>query len=279
MLDFDVNLSILFQELPLLDRPGAAAALGFSAVELWWPFAAPTPSSREMDDLVDALAAAGTRLALLNLDGGDLHAGERGILSLPTETARFAANLEAAIELAGKTGCRRLNALYGNRDGRFREHEQDDVAMENLLSAARAARSIGADVVLEPINTLDCPRYPICSTAAALDRIDAAKRSGATNVALLADLYHLARMGEDLDAALRLAGDRVGHVQIADCPGRREPGTGLLGRAGLLGPLERSGYEGCIGLEYHPSGASSGAFAWLLADPPGRAARAGPGGR
>lgn len=260
---FDVNLSILFTELPLLERPGAAASAGFEAVELWWPFAEPVPAGGEADRLVEALVDAGTRLVALNFDAGDMARGERGLLSLPAQAARLRDNVEATVALAERTGCRVLNALYGNRDPRIDPAAQDDVALENLLLAAAAAERIGAFVVVEALNALESPRYPIISSASALGVVERARAAGAPNVAFLADLYHLARMGESLDSALKAAGDRLGHVQIADVPGRNQPGSGELGPAGLLGPIQRNGYSGWVGLEYRPTGPSAASFAWL----------------
>src|ERR671922_1084465 len=111
-LRYDVNLSILFTELPLLQRPAAAAAAGFDAVELWWPFAEPVPSDRELDALRTALTDAGTRLVGLNFDAGDMAAGSRGLLSRPSDSDRFRANIDVAVDFAGSVGCTILNALY-----------------------------------------------------------------------------------------------------------------------------------------------------------------------
>jgi len=261
--EFDVNLSILFTELPLLARPEAAARCGFDAVELWWPFSGPVPQDHEHDLLVEALASAGTKLVALNFDAGDMASGDRGLLSLPKEKERFRSNIDAVMALAQATGCRVLNALYGNRDRELDAGVQDDVAMENLLMAAEAARNVGAVVVLEALNTFENPTYPLSSTASTIALIEKARLMGAENVALLADLYHLARMGERLDDSLLTAGKYVRHVQIADIPDRHEPGSGKLGREGLLGPLERARYRGRVGLEYRPSLASERSFDWL----------------
>jgi hydroxypyruvate isomerase len=263
-LKYDVNLSILFTELPLLQRPAAAAAAGFDAVELWWPFAEPVPSDRELDALRTALTDAGTRLVGLNFDAGDMAAGSRGLLSRPSDSARFRANIDVAVGFAESLGCRTLNALYGNRDPEVSVPEQRELAVENLVLAASAADRVGATVVIEALNGIESPHYPITSSQQAFDLIDYLQVvHGATNVAFLADLYHLARMGEPVERLVELHADRFGHVQIADPPGRGQPGTGELDWDALLPRLAASGYRGHVGLEYKPVGPSAESFGWL----------------
>ncbi|HYH28871.1 MAG TPA: TIM barrel protein [Pseudonocardia sp.] len=261
---YDVNLSILFTELPLLQRPAAAAAAGFDAVELWWPFPEPVPADRELDALRTALTDAGTRLVGLNFDAGDMAAGERGLLSRPSGSTRFRANIDVAVGFAASLGCTTLNALYGNRDPDVRLPEQRELATENLVLAASAAERAGATVVLEALNSYESPHYPITSSQKALDLIDYLKVvHGVRNVSFLADLYHLARMGEPVERLVELRADRFGHVQIADPPGRGQPGTGELDWPAVLGRLAASGYDGYVGLEYKPVGPSAASFDWL----------------
>jgi len=261
---FDVNCSILFTELPLLQRPAAARAAGFSAVEFWWPFAEPVPPDRAVDAFVGALDDAGVRLVLLNFAGGDLAAGDRGLLSLPAGSAAFRDNIDVCAGIAARTGCGVLNALYGNRADGLPERQQDELATENLCLAAGAAARAGATVVVEALNSRDTPRAAIVSSQRALALIRAVRATGATNIAFLADLYHLSRMGEDLTATLaRYAGD-IAHVQVADLPGRGAPGTGQLDYEVLFRQLAGQGYRGWIGCEYQPSDPadSSTSFGW-----------------
>jgi len=260
---YDVNISILFTELPLLERPAAVREVGVDAVEVWWPFDEPVPGKGERQAFLDALERGSTRLVALNFDAGDMGRGERGLVSLPAQRDRFRANVEATLDIAERTGCRILNALWGNRQDGLAAAEQDEVGLENLCEAAAAARSIGAVVVIEALNAYESPRYPLTSTASALAVVDQARAEGAANVAFLADLYHLRRMGEDLVGSLEAAAGRIGHVQIADVPGRGEPGSGELGVEGLLRPLEAIGWSGFVGLEYRPTGPSAPSFAWL----------------
>ncbi|WP_330254349.1 TIM barrel protein [Nocardia sp. NBC_00565] len=244
---FDVNCSILFTDLPLLERPAAAKQAGFDAVEFWWPFGDdPTPGDKEIDAFVHAIHDAGVELVGLNFI--DLiPAGGRGIVSIPSEVTRFRDNIDVAVGIAEETGCRALNALYGNRIEGESPEKQDALGLENLRLAAQAARAIDATVLVEALNSIESPDYPIVSAAQAVQIIE---QTGEPNVRFLCDLYHLARMDESLHSVIRTHAARIGHVQIADDPGRGRPGTGELDFAGLFDTLSESGYDGWIGLEY-----------------------------
>lgn len=267
---FVVNLSILFTELPLLERPAAAAAAGFTAVELWWPWAdSPTPGQSELDGLRKAVEDAGVRLTGLNFYAGQLPGPDRGALSIPgEESERFRANVEVAAYFAESLGCPALNALYGNRVDGVDPAEQDALALENLALAARAAHRIGAILLVEALNRPESPRYPLVSAPAAVRVVDAVNAAtGLGNARFLMDLYHLSRNGEDLPAVIERYAARTGHVQIADDPGRGAPGTGSLPLADLLGRLRKAGYAGWVGLEYKPGERpSTEAFDWLPAE-------------
>ncbi|MGW2250402.1 TIM barrel protein [Kitasatospora sp. NPDC001660] len=262
---FTVNLSILFGELPLLERPAAAAAAGFTAAELWWPFGEEhDPSQAELDALRKAFTDAGVRLTGLNfLD--DLSRGVRGTVSVPADKERFRANVPVAAELAASLGATALNALYGNRVEGVDPAEQDELALENLVLAAKAAHGVGAILLVEALNVVESPDYPLVSAPAAIEVVDKVNAAtGLGNAKFLCDLYHLARNGEDLAAVIDTCADRIGHVQIADNPGRGEPGTGGLDFEDLFARLTAVGYTGSIGLEYRPStGVSADSFAWL----------------
>lgn len=259
---FDVNLSLLFTELPLLERPLAAADAGFDAVEFWWPFDSPCPHRRDVDAFIGALAFAGVRLTALNIYAGDMAAGERGVLSHPDRTDDFTKSVETAAEIGRATGCRVFNALYGNRRNDVDPAKQDDLAVRNLAAAARALA--GATVVIEPLNATENPAYPIGTAAQAIavcDRVRAI--SARTTVKLLLDVYHLMSGGEDVPGAIDSYAGRIGHVQIADVPGRHQPGTGRLDVEDLLRRLDRAGYRGHVGLEYRPLGPTADSFGWL----------------
>jgi hydroxypyruvate isomerase len=261
-LRFDVNCSILFAELPLTARAGAAREAGFGGVEFWWPWEAMAPSDREAEAFVRSVRDAGVELVSLNFHTGDMAAGERGIVSHPARVTEFRENVTAAVELAVRTGCRRLNAPYGLRVPGADAAEQDAVAVENLVFAARAAQKAGAAVLIEAINSVDIPGFPVDTSARAAAVIE---KTGAPNVGLLADVYHLAKMGEDVADVLSRHRESILHVQLADPPGRGAPGTGTVDFGPLLRQLAGQGYDGWVGLEYLPSDPadSSTSFGWL----------------
>ncbi|MEU1167689.1 TIM barrel protein, partial [Streptomyces sp. NPDC005921] len=260
-------LSILFTELPLLERPAAAAAAGFTAVELWWPWVdSPTPERSELDALRTAISDARVRLTGLNFYAGQLPGPDRGALSVPgEESERFRANIDAAAAFARTLGCRSLNALYGNRVEGVDPAEQDALALENLALAAEAADRNGAILLIEALNAPESPRYPLVSAPAAVAVVDQVnERTGLGNARFLMDLYHLSMNGEDLPAVIDRYASKTGHVQIADNPGRGAPGTGSLPLEDLLDRLGKAGYDGWVGLEYKPGDRpSTEAFDWL----------------
>ncbi|MDG4859575.1 TIM barrel protein [Streptomyces sp. T-3] len=272
---FTVNSSILFSELPLLERPAAVAAAGFSALELWWPWVdAPTPEQAELDALKKAIEDAGVQLTGLNFYAGQLPGPDRGALSIPGEESdKFRANLKVAADFAQSLGCTALNALYGNRVDGVDPAEQDKLALENLVLAAKEADRIGAILLVEALNAPESPKCPIVSAPKAIEIVDAVNEAtGLGNAKFLMDLYHLAMNDEDLPAIIDAYADKTGHVQIADKPGRGAPGTGDLPLEALLDQLKKAGYEGYVGLEYKAGDKPSAeSFGWLPAE--ARAAR------
>jgi hydroxypyruvate isomerase len=259
-LAYEVNCSILFTELPLLERPAAAKEAGFDAVEFWWPFATAVPSDDAAERFIRSVADAGVGLVGLNFFAGDMPGGDRGLVSWPARSGEFRDNVEVAIGIGERLGCRAFNALYGNRVEGADPAAQDDLAVENLAIAGQAAARIGGTVLVEPVS--GAPRYPLRTAAdGAIDRV--AAETGVGDLGFLCDLYHLAVNGDDLDQVIAAYGDRVAHVQIADAPGRHEPGSGTLDLDRYLGALAAAGYNGWVGLEYVPSGGSADSFAWL----------------
>ncbi len=259
---YTVNCSILLTDLPLLERPAAAAAAGFRGVEFWWPFASSTPARDEVDAFVGAIEAAGVQLTGLNFDAGNMPGGDRGLVSWPARSADLRANLDVVTAIGERTGCRAFNALYGNRQEDATPEEQDALGAESLALAARAVARIGGTVLVEPVS--GAPAYPLKTAADAVRVIDrVAADHGETNLGLLLDVYHLAVNGDDVDQALSTYRDRVAHVQVADAPGRGEPGTGDLPIDRWTKDLRAGGYDGWIGLEYKTDAADP--FAWLPA--------------
>ena len=261
-----VNLSTLFTELPLVERPAAAAAAGFDAAEIWWTLDGPTPPQSELDALRRAFTDAGVQLTGLNFDAGNMAAGSKGLLSRPDDSQQFRDNIAVAVGLADSLGCRALNALYGNRVEGLDLAVQDDLALRNLSLAAQATQAIGGILLVEALNAPEAPQYALLSSKDAVAVVDAVNEAtGLGNTYFLCDLYHLARNGEDLPQVIEQYAGRIGHVQIADAPQRNQPGTGELDFADLLGRLDTVGYQGYIGLEYKPAAgvASADTLGWL----------------
>ncbi len=264
---YTVNCSILLTDLPLLERPTAARAAGFEGVEFWWPFATSTPAQDEVDAFVSAIKDAGVQLTGLNFNAGDMPGGDRGLVSWPDRSQEFRDNLDVVTRIGDATGCRGFNALYGNRVNDSSPEAQDELAAENLALAAQAVSRIGGTVLVEPVS--GAPAYPLKTAAEAIAAID---RAGESNIGLLFDVFHLSVNGDDVDAARRAYSDRIAHVQIADAPGRDQPGTGNLPITRWISDLNEGGYDGWVGLEYKPATETSAAdpFAWLPAAQRGR---------
>lgn len=253
---FSANLSILFKEVPLLERFGRAREAGFSAVEFWWPGHEADPG-----DVERAVKDAGVEVALFNFDAGDMPGGDRGLVGNPDRTGQFRENVPVAVELARSVGCRRLNALVGHEIGGMEREEQLSVARENVAFAADRAAEHGIGVVVEAVNTFENGPYLLWTTAQAVGFVESVRRS---NVQIQHDLYHMQRMEGNLVANLREHIGRIGHVQVADSPGRGEPGTGEIHYPYVLAELERLGYDGFIGLEYNPTTETTeGSFGWI----------------
>jgi hydroxypyruvate isomerase len=252
------NCSMLFTELPVNERPAAARAAGFDAIEFWWPFASPVPADAEVEAFVSAIADAGVRLIGLNLFAGDLAGPDCGVLSIPARTVEFRDNLDVAVGIGERLGVRGFNALYGNRVAGVAPEKQDETAAENLALAAEAAGRIGATILIEAVSG---PKpYPLRTADQAVAVVDAAP---AANVGFLCDLYHLATNGDDLDAVIGEHAARIAHVQIADAPGRGEPGSGGLDLPRHLAALRDHGYDGWVSLEYRPTTTTEQSLAWL----------------
>lgn len=254
---FSLNVHMLYTEAPLLERFELAARAGFGAVECWWP------AGESLDAFREAVDASGLTLVLLNFDGGDAAAGDRGLLSDPRRVERFRDNVPVALELAASLGCRRLNALAGLRCDDVDADEQIALAVENARWAADRAAAQGADVLIEPINRFDNGPYLLQRVDEAVAFIERLERP---NVHLQFDVYHAQRTEGNLAALLQRHAERIAHVQIADSPCRGFPGSGEIDFPFVMRQLERLGYTGHVGLEYLPWGSSDEALRWLPAD-------------
>ncbi|NHN56943.1 TIM barrel protein [Calidifontibacter sp. DB0510] len=256
MTRWTVNCSILLTDRPLLERPAAAKAAGFDAVEFWWPFAGPTPASAEVDAFCAAIEQADVQLTGLNFFAGDMPAGERGVLSDPARGGEFRANLPVVVSIAERLGTRCFNALYGLVPPDADRSAAEAEAARNLRAAAEAVSAVDGTVLLEPVS--GAPDYPLATAADALAVIDSL---GTDRVRLLADFYHLSVNGDDVAAVIEQHAPAFGHVQIADNPGRGAPGTGNLPLSQWISRTEELGYAGPVGLEYKDESADP--FAWL----------------
>ncbi|MDO4887102.1 MAG: TIM barrel protein [Actinomycetaceae bacterium] len=263
---YAVNCSIMFKELPLLERAQAARDAGFDAVEFWWPWDVAVPTQEEIDAFVESIRSAGVQLIGLNFFAGDMPGGERGLVSVPARVDEFRANVPVAIGIGRELGCKAFNALYGNRQEGVDEVASDDIAVDNLAIAAEAAAQIGATVLLEPVS--GSPAYPLKTAEdvrAVIDRVT--REKGVANLGFLCDIYHLKANGDDVERVCATDGGSAAHCQIADFPGRGEPGTGELDLAGLLAAMHEAGYDGWVALEYNPTVATADSFGTLPALP------------
>lgn len=259
------NCSMLFTEQPLLERPAAARAAGFDAIEFWWPWPhQAVPADRDVDAFVSAVRDSGVQIVGLNFFAGDLGGPDCGVLSIPARSAEFRANLEVAVGIGEALGVSAFNALYGNRVDDATPEEQDELATENLSLAAAAADRIGATVLIEAVSG---PKpYPLRTADDAVAVVDRVRAAGHANIGFLLDVFHLASNGDDVTAALDRHHAVTAHVQVADAPGRGEPGTGSLDLDGHLARLESLGYAGWVGLEHKPTTTTTESLAWLPVD-------------
>lgn len=251
---FAANLSLLFTEYPLLQRVQAAARAGFAAVEVQFPY------EHEPDLWRAALDEAGVPLVLHNLPAGDWAAGERGIACHPDRIDEFRAGVQHALRWAVPLQVPRLNVIAGVAPAHVPQVEARQVLVDNLRYAARQLQPHGIQLLLEPINTFDIPGFFVHRTAQALDIVDDV---GEPNVALQHDLYHAQRMEGELIGTLRRHMARIGHVQIADNPGRHEPGSGEIRWEAVLDELDRLGYTGWVGCEYRPAAGTEAGLGWM----------------
>lgn len=246
------NLSMLFHELPLIERPEAAAAAGFDAVEIQFPYGA------EAADLAARCARAGVEMVLINMPPGDLKNGDVGLTCLTGREDEFRAALESCFDYAETLGVSYVNSLSGRPPaGEFEAATQTLIG--NLRLAADRFAGIGVTVLVEPVNPGDVPGFLFNELEPALEAIAAVERE---NVKLLFDLYHMAQTEPSLPDAIRLAGSLIGHVQFADTPGRHQPGTGAIDFEGALKTLNEVGYSGRLSAEYWPTGPTAESLDW-----------------
>ncbi|MCB1884392.1 MAG: hydroxypyruvate isomerase [Geminicoccaceae bacterium] len=251
---FCANLSLMYGEAPFLDRFALAAADGFKGVEFLFPYAFPA------DEVARRLKAHGLGQVLFNLPPGDWEGGERGLACRPDRRDEFARGLDLALSYAGLLGCPRLHCMAGLVPDGLPVAEARAAFVANLRFAAGAARKAGLVLLIEPINPYDMPGYFLQTMDQAAE---IAAEVGADNLFLQYDLYHRQRGGGELAATYLRHKARIAHVQVADNPGRHEPGTGEVGWPFLFALLDREGYDGWVGCEYQPREGTRAGLGWV----------------
>jgi hydroxypyruvate isomerase len=248
------NLTMLFNEVDFLDRFGEAARAGFKGVEFLFPYAF------EAALIAERLDANRLKLVLHNLPAGNWEAGERGIACNPARKAEFQDGVGKAIEYAKALGVRQLNCLVGIKPQSVTDGQAYGAVVDNLKFAAGALKAEGIRLLVEPINTFDIPGFYLSGTEQALGII---RETGSDNIRVQYDIYHMQRMEGELAATIRANLAMIGHIQLADNPGRFEPGTGEINYRYLFGMLEEIGYTGWIGCEYKPKAGTVAGLKWI----------------
>jgi len=251
---FSANLTFLFTELPFMERFEAAAKAGFKAVE----YMAPYPYLA--DELQAALKAHDLVQALFNLPAGDWDNGERGTACVPGREAEFKEGVTQAIAYAKVLDCKKINCLSGKLPQGVSRDVATATMIGNLKYAAAELKREGIMLVTEPINSFDIPGYFVNRTNEALAILDAV---GSDNLFVQYDVYHAQRMEGELGSTLKNQLARIGHIQIADNPGRNEPGTGEINYAWVLKHIDAIGYDGWVGCEYKPKTTTVDGLGWM----------------
>jgi hydroxypyruvate isomerase len=251
---FSVNLTMLFQEVPFRERFAAANKAGFKAVEFMSPY------EYKVADLQKVLADNGQTLVLFNLPAGNWAAGDRGIAVDPARKAEFRAGVHKAAEYAKALGVPQVNCLAGKQLSNVSRDEQRQTLVENVRFAAETLSEIGIKLLLEPLNSRDVPGFTVNTTSQVLELLE---EVGHANCFLQYDVYHAQRMEGELAGILRNNLTKIAHIQIADNPGRHQPGTGEINYRWLLADFTAAGYTGYVGLEYTPKADSASSFRWI----------------
>lgn len=251
---FAANLTMLFTDRPFLDRFAAARAAGFSAVEYLFPY------DYQKEELAARLRAHGLKQVLHNLPAGDWAAGERGIACHPNRVDEFRAGVDRAITYANALDCGQLNCLAGKLPAGVSREKAHETLAANLRYAADTLRTAGIRLLIEPINTYDIPGFFLHGTEQAIALIE---EVASDNLLLQYDVYHAQRSEGELAATLQRHLARIGHIQVADNPGRNEPGTGEIHYPFLFRQLDALGWKGYVGCEYKPRGGTVEGLGWM----------------
>jgi len=254
MLSFAANLSMLFTEVDFLERFARASKAGFRAVECQFPY------PYKVDELAEQLQRYQLVLVLHNLPPGDWGKGDRGIACLPDRVGEFQDGLGRGIEYATALGCTRVNCLAGIAPATVAHDKLHETFVGNLRFAARSLKDAGIRLLVEPLNTRDTPGFFLQTSRRAVEII---QEVASDNLYLQFDVYHAHIMEDDLVSSLQQSMKHIAHVQIADDPGRHEPGTGGIDYTLVFETLERANYDGWVGCEYVPSRTTEETLTWL----------------
>ena len=242
---FSANLSMLFTEVPFLDRFYESAKAGFKYVEFQFPY------DYEPEAIKLKLDAGNQEAVLFNLPAGDSKAGDRGIAANPNRVAEFRVGVDRALHYAEVLGVKQLNCLVGTELEGVLLADQHKIMVENIAYAGEKLAAEGLTLLLEAINTYDVPGFLLSTSRGGLSIIEKVNKE---NIKIQYDVYHMQKMEGNLIETIKSNLDYIGHIQIADNPGRHQPGTGEINFPFVLESLDRLGYEGFVGLEYIPSG-------------------------
>lgn len=247
------NISMLFTELPLLERFSAAKAAGFNAVEIQFPYV------EKISDIKAQLILHDLECVLINVPAGDLMIGGEGLASVPGKEAEFAAALVECISYVTSLGVKQVNVLPGRCFDDNKRQQYLSTFKSNLNTAAKMFKPLGVTVMFEAINTFDMPGFVINSVQQMLDVVEDSEHD---NIKMQFDIYHMARMEEDVSAIISRLGNQIGHIQFADVPGRGEPGTGGLDFKSIFYAIEYSSYDGWVSAEYKPTKYTEDTLRW-----------------
>jgi hydroxypyruvate isomerase len=250
---FAANLSMLYADAPFLDRFALARASGFDAVEFLFPYAYDTEQLRER------LRRHELKLVLFNLPCGDWSAGDRGMACDPRRIEEFRAGVQSALDYATELGVAQLHCMAGKLPAGLEPERAHATYVDNLRHAAARLAPHGINLLIEPINYYDIPGYFLNHSRQALDII---AETGSPNLFLQYDIYHMQRMEGELSNTIRANLPMIKHMQIADTPGRHEPGTGEINYRHLFRFIDEIGYDGWLGCEYTPAAGTDAGLGW-----------------
>jgi len=251
---FSANLNFLFNEVPFMERFSSAARAGFKYVEFMFPY------DFNQNEIKKQLEANQLKLVLFNLPAGNWAEGDRGTAVDPARKEEFKAGVGQALAAAKLLGVNRVNCLVGKVAGEYDENQIRENLLNNLAYAADEFQKAGLDLMIEPINHFDMPGFYLNTTDQAYGIIS---KLGRSNIFIQYDIYHAAREGEDHELILKRYFSNIGHVQVADNPGRNEPGTGNVNIKHIFETLDKMAYKGYVGAEYKPSGQTEDSLVWV----------------